>query len=527
MTLKHAGVSITVTSFTDIVASTIGGTTILPALESFCLYAATGVLMTFVFQGTFFAAFLVLDERRIQQSRNAVMPCIVHKGHKPNKCSQVEISKNIMRFLFSKIFLTKSGKVLVLIGTCGFTAWCIKGNLNLRQEFDPKWFLPSDSYLIEFLNIREKYYSDSGQDVSVFFGKLNYTEELKNIHKLVIQLYKQKDIIKDIDVWYEGFRRYINYNFNRDIPHEVLTEHEFSLYISKYLYSPGGAKYQKNFRFEGKLECGHPAPPITVSSLDFKFKLFNGPEEALPAMNRVKVLVKNSNITSGDAFKSVWGKIFANWVTDEVIQRELYRNLLLAVLCVMLTTTVLILNVGACFWIFICVFLTLVDVCGMMYYWGLTVDIVSCIALVLAVGLCVDYAAHVGQTFLHHHGSRHERVLRTMESIGTAVLNGGTSTMLAMSVLSLSNAYVFQAFFKIFFLLVLIGLFHGIIFLPVVLSIVGPKSHMPSVEFDLQPSLSSEIKPEETEKLHNATSSNLNKEVNDVGQNTAVCSTQG
>ena len=59
----------------------------------------------------------------------------------------------------------------------------------------------------------------------------------------------------------------------------------------------------------------------------------------------------------------------------------------------------------------------------MMYYWGLTVDIVSCIALVLAVGLCVDYAAHVGQTFLHHHGSRDERVLHTMESIGTAVLN--------------------------------------------------------------------------------------------------------
>lgn len=106
-------------------------------------------------------------------------------------------------------------KLLVLIGTCGFTAMCIKGNLNLRQEFDPKWFLPSDSYLVEFLNTREKYYSDSGQDVSVFFGKLNYTEELKNIHKLVIQLYKQKDIIKDIDVWYEGFRRYINYNFNR------------------------------------------------------------------------------------------------------------------------------------------------------------------------------------------------------------------------------------------------------------------------------------------------------------------------
>lgn len=31
---------------------------------------------------------------------------------------------------------------------------------------------------------------------------------------------------------------------------------------------------------------------------------------------------------------------------------------------------------------------------------GLTIDLVSCIGLELAVGLCVDYAAHVGHTFL-------------------------------------------------------------------------------------------------------------------------------
>lgn len=85
----------------------------------------------------------------------------------------------------------------------------------------------------------------------------------------------------------------------------------------------------------------------------------------------------------------------------------------------------------------------------MMYYWGLTIDIVSCIALVLGVGLCIDYAAHVGQTFLHMPGSCQQRALLTVNSIGMAVINGGFSTLLAMSVLSLSTAYVFKAFFKV------------------------------------------------------------------------------
>lgn len=57
-----------------------------------------------------------------------------------------------------------------------------------------------------------------------------------------------------------------------------------------------------------------------ISTLDFKFRLFRGPEEAVPAMNRIKKLVQMSNITSGDGYKSVWSKAFATWTTDEVMQ---------------------------------------------------------------------------------------------------------------------------------------------------------------------------------------------------------------
>ena len=35
-----------------------------------------------------------------------------------------------------------------------------------------------------------------------------------------------------------------------------------------------------------------------------------------------------------------------------------------------------------------------------MYYWDLTIDVVSTIVLVIGVGLSVDYASHVGHSFL-------------------------------------------------------------------------------------------------------------------------------
>ena len=66
--LRVAGMSITVTSFTDIIAFLIGSSTSLPALKNFCFYAAFGIFFDYLYQITFFTACLALDEKR--KSRN-------------------------------------------------------------------------------------------------------------------------------------------------------------------------------------------------------------------------------------------------------------------------------------------------------------------------------------------------------------------------------------------------------------------------------------------------------------------------
>ena len=53
--------------------------------------------------------------------------------------------------------------------------------------------------------------------------------------------------------------------------------------------------------------------------------------------------------------------------------------------------------------------------------------------------------------------------------MGPAVFNGGFSTFLAFVLLMTSQSFVFVTFFKIFFLVVSFGLYHGLVFLPVVL----------------------------------------------------------
>lgn len=90
-----------------------------------------------------------------------------------------------------------------------------------------------------------------------------------------------------------------------------------------------------------------------------------------------------------------------------------------------------------------------------MHWWGLTVDVVSCIDLVLAVGLCVDYAAHIGHAFMCCAGeSRAARAQSCLKQIGPAVFNGGFSTFLAFVLLANSDSHVFITYFKVYIFLV-------------------------------------------------------------------------
>ena len=78
----------------------------------------------------------------------------------------------------------------------------------------------------------------------------------------------------------------------------------------------------------------------------------------------------------------------------------------LSLLCVFITTVLLIQNIPACVLVLSCVFLTLVNVGGFIHFWGLTIDVISCVNLVIAVGLCVDYSAHIAHCFMAQTGEK-------------------------------------------------------------------------------------------------------------------------
>ena len=54
----------------------------------------------------------------------------------------------------------------------------------------------------------------------------------------------------------------------------------------------------------------------------------------------------------------------------QIIMDELYRNIMLAFACIFVTTLLMLSSLVACLQVLLAVVLTLLNVSGMMYFWG-------------------------------------------------------------------------------------------------------------------------------------------------------------
>jgi len=470
LTMKRAGAAITVTSLTDFLAFAIGGTTVLPALRSFCIFCAVGLIFVYVLQATWFVAWFSLDQRRIEEKRNGSIPCIKHKDFKPNNFSQKNILQTVFRSI-SNVIIKKPMKVVIIMVTLVILGLSVWGNILLKQEFNPIWFLPSESYLSQWHKYNSLYFPSQGEKVNLFLENLDLPADFDKLQMIHEALGEQKDIIHSIDSWYLDYRKYMQEYFSNEDPADPQL---FPSRFTQFLYGASGSKHRLLMEWEEDMVCGQPAPRLSMSMIQFTHNLMSGPKEQIPAMNRVKQIIKEANFTNR-VFPMCIG--YASWETDEVISEELYRNVLLAITCVFITTWLLLFNFIASIQVLGCVIVTLINVGGFIHFWGLTIDTVSCTNIIISIGLCVDYSVHVAHAFLANSGSRDERVELALTEIGPAVFNGGFSTFLAFVLLAGSKSHVFMTFFKVFLLVVVFGLYNGLFVLPVVLSLIGPASY--------------------------------------------------
>ena len=112
---------------------------------------------------------------------------------------------------------------------------------------------------------------------------------------------------------------------------------------------------------------------------------------------------------------------------------------------------------------------------GYMTLWGVSLDGVALINLIMCIGFSVDFSAHISYHYLTEEDKgAADRIRGSLYALGIPILQGGGSTIVGVIGLAFAPSYLFVTFFKMIFLVIVLGILHGLVLLPVLLSLFGP-----------------------------------------------------
>ena len=96
--------------------------------------------------------------------------------------------------------------------------------------------------------------------------------------------------------------------------------------------------------------------------------------------------------------------------------------------------------------------------------------------LVTSIGFGVEFCNHIGMNFMRQTGSKEVRAMKAMNNMGSSVVVGIASTkFLGIMVLAFAPSTLFKLYyFRMYLLIIVLGVFNGLFFLPVILSWIGP-----------------------------------------------------
>ena len=164
---------------------------------------------------------------------------------------------------------------------------------------------------------------------------------------------------------------------------------------------------------------------------------------------------------------------------------ELTLCLSLSIVVILIIILVVTANVKVMFFVALCVGITDIFLFALIHYWGLTLNPIVLMHVIVSIGISVDYSAHIGYAYLveplpydvDFESKSEIRVYKSkmaLSKMGSSVFHGGFSTFIAILVLAPGTTYIFLAFFKCWIGIILFGMSNGFMFLPVILSFIGP-----------------------------------------------------
>uniref|UniRef100_A0A6Q2ZG95 SSD domain-containing protein n=1 Tax=Esox lucius TaxID=8010 RepID=A0A6Q2ZG95_ESOLU len=485
--LGNVAPSMLLCSVSESVCFFLGALSTMPAVRSFALYAALAVVLDFVLQMTAFVALLSLDCKRQDRNRCEVVCCITVKTPAPSKPNEGFLLP-IMRKYYAPVLLHPVTRVIVVgvptyfVTTKGFDFSKVMGmnavcssvgcdpfsltqKIQYASEYPQRSYLavPANSWVDDFIDWLNpgsgccRLYTE-GPDEGKF---CNASESSKRCGKCM----EKPD---------NGVLRPNVTQFNRFLPDFLGNRPDLNvrtnIHIQTDILSHTDKYSHKDIKFATRFMAYHTA---LTTSREFTAALKTARELA----HNITLTMRKINDTPPDF------EVFPYTVTYVFYEQYLTivsEGVFIISLCLLPTFVVCCLLLGmdvrSGTLNLLTIIMITVDTVGVMTLWGIDYNAVALINLVTAVGISVEFVSHMTRSFALSIQPTHiERAKEATATMGSAVFAGVAMTNLpGIVVLAFAKAQLIQIFFfRLNLVITLLGLAHGLIFLPVLLSYFG------------------------------------------------------
>eukprot|EP01084_Bolivina_argentea_P008425 15778_1 len=472
--LASSGLSISLTSFCSSMAFFVGTQAAVPAISSFCMFAAWCFLANYILQFLIFVPLMVYDEKRVLKQNNFCCPCCIHHENVNNNDDKKCTNKFKMEYFTNKCIIPILSKTLfrwiIIILFFIILGGSIFAYFNLSTESDDTKIVPDDSYVLDYIEIlKDNFGTSRVHDLNIIIlnQDISRKEERDDIYGMINALEQESDAIGHVQQWLTPFTDWMKMNKN------VTNVNDLSRTI---FYS-----YLQQF-----------ANDTTYTAWDSEiiYNDFHTPTEIKATRFLLTAFRSESDSKNYDEYLR-WNEVCEEYVGDNAYVYELehgfsylaanikqltVENMLFAALGVF-GVLLLLLDCRMALFILIIVLMIDIDLFGWMYMLDIALDVVSYTELVIGIGLTVDYVIHITHSITEHMSGLEEtnnviyveKLKLAMSDMGTSVLKGAFTTFLGVVALAFSKSEAFRIFFNMFLGIIIIAVAHGVLLVPALL----------------------------------------------------------
>ncbi|KAH9421434.1 Hedgehog receptor [Dermatophagoides pteronyssinus] len=490
-TYAEAAVSITITSLTNFISFMIGIITPFPSVRIFCIYTSVAVLFTYVYHITFFgglmAYFGTVEQRNLHglicipvlpkslaEDKGFFFRLFCTGGRNPNDPDNPKDNKEHMMMIFFRDVLAESlnrplVKLLVIGVFLIYLCIGIYGCSVIKEGLDRRKLSRDDSYSIQFYDFEDKYFREYPYRIQVVVNEtMNYADpKIQQQIEEMLQRFEDSPYVSDRSMTESWLRSYLTF----------LNQDDSFLFLQALNLSDPSDFYRglrdiflhfpltEQFRYD--VVFNEDGSEVIASRYIIQVK------NILDANMEKEMLIALRGIADSFPYHvTIYHHYFIFFDQFVLVRSISIQTITVAAIVMMAISLIFIPSPSCAIWVAFSIISIEIGVIGYMTLWNVNLDSISMINLIMCIGFSVDFSAHISYAYIScNERTPSERVKSALYSLGLPIFQGSVSTVLGIIALAFAPSYVFVTFFKTVFLVMLFGATHGILLLPVLLSL--------------------------------------------------------